>query len=462
MEVLVKVFQNWNVSKKSFKELSESQMDPLDKSNRLLEILNNYKETEAQDISHYTICNDLGYPIQVSSVIAGIQAKDIVVNKNLYVKNGEHKDLLLEWNRGGLEAALLNIKIDYPGYEDVIVDSFDITEYGASKKSAYVKNLDTFSILCTTINKHNKKFIKLSSPIIIENTLNVPVFIKINEETASKYTIHTIYPHTTFSIPFDKYQHFVSFLSEEDPTNYEVPVFLARSLGAVESREIKIGKFCILVKSQRTKLHDIVTILPPLVIKNSLPFPVLAQVRGFINALPLTLNYNLAAQEEVQILQFDGKSQVTMTLATEKFKSNEYILQPSPPNQELFFKTSKTTCKLRVYSQSVKPGKINFYSIVAETVVFNCTDEKLAFYGAISNAFTESPFSTVVNGQEVAIFDDIQSLRIRSNSNGSISGAIHLTNCDNIYSSLYLREEKTSDISVRVENVSFGKRISFY
>ena len=148
-----------------------------------------------------------------------------------------------------------------------------------------------------------------------------------------------------------------------------------------------------------------------------------------------------------------------MLFRSNTMESSEYILNPPRANQELAFIVGDRKCKILVYEDHQRSGGCTkYYSLVADTCVFNKTPEPLLFLGSKDyEKFLYSPFVfPTQDGQEVTLFDDIYALRARYQKSPASTETIHL-NKQIIQASIIVDEKKMTDLSVVLEDKCFGK-----
>jgi len=211
-------------------------------STGIYEVMSHEDRKEADIISHYTIWNDVSYPIVVEPKVIGVHPKDILLKQNIRVLPGEKKDLPLEWVRTGLEKAIVDVKIEHPIFIEIPINGIEIVEVGTTKREIEICSEEKYTFISHVYHHKHKKFIRFSSSIIIENKLQIPIVLCIHDlENQKKYTPYTIDPSGSYSIPFDMLSNFVSFHREGEVKPYEAMKFYAYSLPMAKGQEITLG-----------------------------------------------------------------------------------------------------------------------------------------------------------------------------------------------------------------------------
>lgn len=415
---------------------------------------------EADIISHYTIWNDIGYPIIVEPKVIGVHPKDILLKQNIKVQPGEKKDLSLEWVRTGLEKAILDVKIEHPIFGEIPMNGFEIADVGTAKREIEISSEEKYNLISHVYHHKHKKFIRFTSPIIIENTLQIPIILCIHDlENQKKYTTYTVGPSASYSIPFDMLNNFVSFHREGEVKPFESIKFYAYSLPMAKGQEIPLGNCFGYISHRKHRYYDLVTIVPSIIVKNALPFSIAVEIHGQgPKSKTDSLASVIAVKEELQVINFDTQTKVTMVLVTNTMESSEYILNPPRANQELVFRVEDRKCKIIVYKDHQRSGGCTkYYSLVADTCVFNMTPDPLLFLGSKDyQNFSYSPFVfPTLDGRLVTLFNDISAIRARYEKFPGSTETIRLDE-QIIQASISVDEKKMTDLSIVIEDKSFG------
>ena len=415
--------------------------------------------------------------MRVEAIIVGADMKGLDFERKMSLEPGEEKDLLMEWsidrifeisqNQSVLERMKVSLEIDHPTAKNLSISNIDIHNLGTKRrKLTFASTKKQVPLVCNVFNYKKKKLVRFSSPMIVKNSLNIPIVVEIHDENKGPSSFLKIKPHTSKGIPIDKIDYTISFHAEENHNDQQYATFMAKSLITYDAAEIRFGGHFAVLRSQEFKAYTLIYVEPLFVIKNCLPFPIAANVKGKTLSKTDALMEMLGTQDEFQITTFGSQHNITLIIATNEFGSNEYLLQPANPksHQELFFHKQEKKVTLELYSP---PSQHEVYTrtlmIAAKTCVINETGEKLTFLSYSQNTIIPSPFSlTLEDGIEVVLFDQINALKIKPKNDGSsLSDPVDLNRLGVFPLDLYDGTKKILNVAVKVTNELCGKVIRY-
>lgn len=428
--------------------------------------------SEVEYVSPCTIWNDTGYPILVDPIVSGLNTKKTTgFDPRIQIDPGQEKQLLIEWsidkifdastNQSVLDRLKVNVKIDFPS-DSCDIFNIDLHNFGTKRsKINLIRMKKQFSIVCNVFNHMNKKLVRFSSPVVIKNSLSIPLYIKIYDAENPLEII--VKSHSSRAIPVDKIEHMISFHESQDFKDSTFPLFSANSLDKLDQTEVKLGLYNAVLRHHHFTCYDVIYVEPIIVIKNSLPFAVTADITGKIGMKTEKITKILETQETIQLLSFDSKYEVTMKMSTPKFGTNEFIVQPySLKNHEdIYFIDDNQKVFLDLCVPIQHDSYTKQFIISAKACIINESYEQLTFYSYTETTLTPSNFSIYLNnGIECILFDNISFLKIGSkNIKDKLSEPINLQLLGTFNENIEDGSDKIYNLAIKVSQELAGIRI---
>jgi len=370
-------------------------------------------------VSRYQIWNDTGYPI----IIKPKEDLHTSTIKELHLEPNQKKDLLVEHSvdeiltQSVLYRMRVSLVINLSPEESIEVESFDVHQHGVQKIAEVGEGLP---IISNVYPQHHKKIIRISSPMILESHVEVPLFVQIHH--ASEPTYLKLLPNESIGIPVDKLHSQLSMHLGLGDDRKDYATFLAKALPMLHGSEVKIGDIHAIITHKKFDLYSIIGFEPLITITNSLPCPITLNITAVHGPNTDTITQKLASYEQFPLIAFGAQSDISMTVSIENFTSNNFILHPiKDSHQELHFEVKNNKSLLKIHNPTIRRGPPNSFIIAAKTCIINETNEKLLVSAMIEATDIEPAFSlNLEDGREVALFSDITGIKLKAPGNNSI------------------------------------------
>jgi len=477
VKIILRTWREWNESFNQFRNplrkqsLTSAQVSA--KLHKISQDLTTQEISNVEQVSPFTIWNDTGYPLYIESHIAGARMKGVACKDRLDLRPGEQLPLIVEMTADRifeastkeniLERLKVSVNLQHPVYGLIAIPNIDVHNFGVKKRRIELKDIKKVCpIVCHVYTHKKKKFVRFSSPIIIENGLPKPLVVQLEGGIAPDQDLLIIEPNTSVSIPFDQTYNNVAFAYDnEDPTRK--PEFIKlEKLFSNTMPAISIGEHHALLRSKFWPTHAKIFLEPLLTIKNCLPCPVSFEILGKKGAQEKEVNNKLGPQEKMQITEFSGDFQAKLKLTVDKFITNEYYILPvdNKLTQTMYLHNHRDKVPLNVTVMKSNNGTYNIM-ISAKTLVLNESEESLYFLGHNETSSWISPFTIPCeNGQEMVLFDDIAAMKIKPKADkSSMSEAIPLNQLGMFTADCYDKEKENLNIGVHVRNQLCGRII---
>jgi hypothetical protein len=378
-------------------------------------------QTAVEQMSICKVWNDTGFEIHFEASLAAYTSKKTVPKTLLKMKSGENKELLVTWTigkeeslaaQGILDKIKADVRFKVEGGKDILCLSLDVDTPGTRCVAMTFRDKQ-YALICKVYTENQKKIVRLTSAVLIDNRLSFPVYIHIHEQNSGG-SILQVLPGCSVGMPVDKIYNYVSFHTELEYKEKAFNKFSLPGFNSYKPVELSFCKRYAIIFAYREMMYDKIIIEPIYVIQNSLP--VTLAIHGNIkdSGKKSEVVELISPKGKVLFDQFSINAQMSLKFATHTFVSNEFriSLQDNKQKQFLYFDTAKHRLSVEVLRPRIQNSYTEQFIITGTCCLINDSSEECYFFTNQDNSTIFSPFVNSQEDKDITLFSRLDSLQI--------------------------------------------------